>query len=442
MNADSGRKNVQEQPSPAVSDHRRARISRVSVLVWALRIVVGAVFLFSGFAKAVDPWGGLYKISEYLGVMHIPASREATLILAILLAGAEFLIGAMLAVGAFRRLSAWALAAFMLVMTPLTLWIYIAQPVADCGCFGDAVIISNSATFWKNMLLCVAAYFIVRFNPRVPGLIHPRLQWLAAVITMAFTGVVSLIGYNVQPLIDFRPYPEGRELSAPEEPQPRYIYALKGRERSFSADSLPDAPWEYVRREEYAPSSSEMVIFDADGNDITADLIRDAESPLLLLCVSDPARHGISRGRMANTLYEYSRTHDISMAAVIADGTDPVQWADSVHAAYPVFTAEDTDIKELVRGDAALVYIDADTIRWKRNLYSMPPDLIDARNISGPDVLASVTPVGADNTLIKLLIVYICFIIVLWLASGLAAMVKNHKIRDNFKDFSLKLLAV
>ena len=123
------------------------------LLTVLMRLTVGGVFIFSGFTKGVDPWGTYYKISDYLGAMGLGEWTGTALLLAAALAALEFMLGVAIAVGAYRRSAPWVALLVMLVMTPLTLWLAVTGAVPDCGCFGDALHMSNWATFGKNILL-------------------------------------------------------------------------------------------------------------------------------------------------------------------------------------------------------------------------------------------------------------------------------------------------
>ena len=215
-------------------------------IVWALRIAVGATFIFSGFVKAIDPWGLIYKISEYMAVWGLPQMPRAVLMMqSFSLSAGELALGVLLLCGAMRRAVPLLMAAFMAVMLPLTAYIAIANPVADCGCFGDALIISNTATFLKNIVLSAAVVYLVAYNHRVGGLYIPMIQWMPVAATLLFSFVLSIIGYNVQPLLDFRPYPVGTEIWPNSEdetwPEEMFIYERDGQRQSFSADALPDS---------------------------------------------------------------------------------------------------------------------------------------------------------------------------------------------------------
>ena len=139
----------------------------------------------------------------------------------------------------------------------------------------------------------------------------------------------------------------------------------------------------------------------------------ESANGMMLLCVSEPAAHGISRSHMANQLYTYLDYRDIPMVAVVAsDSIDA--WVAMVGAQYPVYFADDTDIKTLVRGNAALVYVRNDTVQWKYSLYSIDPELLpEEDNNPGDNVISTITPVEDNNILMYLTMAYIAVIIVI-----------------------------
>lgn len=381
----------------------------MNVSVWVLRLLCGSVFAFSGWAKAVDPWGTVFKLHDYQAALGLSFGDETVVAASFLMAAVEFALGVMLLLGVFRRLSAWSLMAFMVVMTPITLWIYVADPVSDCGCFGDALILSNAQTLAKNIVLLLCAVGLILWNRRASCLIKPAIQWLALTASLLYPLLLSLYGYVIQPLHDFRPYPAGAPVANIHRTadEPRFIYAdASGREKSFSVDSLPDdETWTFVRRLEPASTLSDtgkqIAIIDGEGNDITAELMEESTDGMMLLCVSDPKAHGISRSRLANALYTYLDDRDIPMVAVVATDSVPA-WTEAVKAEYPVYSADDTDIKMLVRGNAALVYVVNDTVRWKYSLYSISPEIVPEEGSNeniAENRLAAIPPVESSPVL-------------------------------------------
>ena len=126
-------------------------------LVVLCRLVVGAVFVFSGFVKGVDPWGSFYKFSEYFAAFGMQGMENVALFGAFAVAVVEFVLGVSVLLGAFRRGGVLLTGLMMLVMLPLTLYLALTDAVPDCGCFGDAVVISNWTTFCGICVVCVCA---------------------------------------------------------------------------------------------------------------------------------------------------------------------------------------------------------------------------------------------------------------------------------------------
>jgi uncharacterized membrane protein YphA (DoxX/SURF4 family) len=392
----------------------------ITACVWIFRVFVGMVFIFSGWAKAVDLWGTVYKIEEYFNIWGLNVTRESVVALSFVLAATEFCSGVMLIVGCFRRVVTWILMAFMVVMTPLTLYIYVANPVADCGCFGDALIISNGATFFKNLVLTALIAYLMVYNKRCRSLYNYRIQWLTVVAASLYVFVIGFIGYNVQPLVDFRPYAVGQSLASAEDSAASagivLVYEKDGQRQEFAVDNLPDDSWTYVgRRTVDSAAGGELTIFDGD-EDVTADVIA-TEGPQLILTVLDAPRYGISRSLMANSLNAYVEKLGGSMFAVVAgDGEIASRWAETVDADYAVYSADDTELKALARGDAALIYLEDGIVKWKRNIYSFSPHFPSDADSHSANVLADIEPIESPWNVINLTI---ALIVVMFLISTL-----------------------
>lgn len=182
------------------------------------RLFLGLVFLFSGFVKAVDPWGTQIKIQEYLSAFGATPWVPEWLPMAgsLLLSAVEFLIGVCLVVNAWSKLSRISALLFMAVMTPLTLWLAIDNPVSDCGCFGDAIVLTNWQTFWKNVLLLACALLLYIYLKCVgdgkTGL--RKLDFIFPLLSVVVIGYVQYYSLRHLPLIDFRPYKVGSDIRA------------------------------------------------------------------------------------------------------------------------------------------------------------------------------------------------------------------------------------
>lgn len=347
-----------------------------------LRFVVGSVFIYSGFVKAIDPWGTIYKLHDYMVAMNIDLWNNAVLIGAFLLFSIEFMVGIFLVFGCYRRLTITVASLIMLVMLPLTLWIAVFDPVADCGCFGDALVMSNWATFIKNIIISIMIGWLIKFNVNSRCFVIPTLQWLSFIASAAFIIIIGLYGYIYQPLIDYRQYKIGQKF-LPEESEEstieyEFIYEKDGVEKIFHQDNLPGDDWVFKDRRiisEIESETDDQNIAIYDENEDVTDFVIQSEGRQMLLFYSSLGDISIASSYQINSLNDYCNRNDINMIA-IASGTEYQieNWKDLSMALYPIYTSEDTAIKEIVRGNPAIVYLEDGIIKWKSSLRAIDTD--------------------------------------------------------------------
>ena len=379
-----------------------------------MRLTVGGVFIFSGFTKGIDPWGTCYKITDYLNALGLEQWVGTALFIAVAIAAIEFMLGVALAVGAYRRSAPWLSLLVMLVMTPLTLWLAVTNAVPDCGCFGDALHLSNWATFGKNVLLLLGIIYLLLFNRSLRGVYGPAVQWMVMAASFALIMAISYYGYFVQPLIDYRPYPVGTRLvnasiqdSDEGEEDFIFIYSKDGKEQEFTIDSLPDEEdgWEYVTRYHARRPHGQVImlddnpnggiaIMDKDGSDITIDILSDSRRTVLLL-FPDLPRVGVVNSFALNELTDAALVADADVIGLTpATGEQIEHWKDISMASYPIHNMDDSELKMVARGNPAVVYLEDGTIKWKRTLSSLdgveqPVELSDMGNDFQPDAILS-----------------------------------------------------
>ncbi len=357
-----------------------------SIILWSLRIIIGATFIISGLSKSIDLWGFIYKIEQYLHVWNISVPDSIILFTAAGISFSEFILGLFLATGSYKRLSSWALLLIMAGMLPLSIYIAIANPVDDCGCFGDFWVISNGATCAKNIFLTAGVIYLSIYNKKTSGLFRPALQWIEWTIALAYIIIIGTIGYRVQPLIDFRNYNEGISLNQPTDSDEAgieftYIYEKDGIQQSFSDENLPDSTWAFIDRKELrtnAPKSSaqSLVIYDENNEEMTEYAIEHNGEQLLLL-IPDIRRIDISKTYLINEMNRYITDKGGSMIGIIESGNENIEfWKDISMADYPIYTAEDTSIKEVARGTISLMYLRDGIIKWKRTLHSINNEIL------------------------------------------------------------------
>lgn len=411
----------------------------ITCAVWTFRILTGAVFIYSGFVKLIDLWGFIYKIEEYLSVWGFSVPRGVNLICALLLSTTEFVAGVMLLTGCYKRTSAWLLTLMMAVMLPLTAYIYIADPVSDCGCFGDAIILSNGATFLKNIVLTAMLLFLCRYNYRVKmHLFHPEVQWIPLVASCWFAIELGLTCYNVQPLIDFRQYPENSPLlSERTESSVEFIYTDGTETKSFTADNLPtDTVWKFVERIEPASTDTkgQFTVFDED-EDVTEDVIL-SEGQQFLLIIPELIRADVSYTYFINDLVRLCKKHNIDFIAIIATDPESIEsWIDFSLADYPCYSADDTQLKELSRGNMSLVYLEDGIIRWKRTVSSFATNDIDKTEKEYGSRFPDHLVTDNGTRLVKMIRNYLLFLagfaLLQWIVIAISKQSKKKKKEEN-----------
>lgn len=265
------------------------------------RLFVGLVFLFSSFVKGVDPLGTSFKITEYLTTWSIGSFSFEWLVpmatfMSMALIVAEFTVGMMLIFGSFRRLSAWLLAAMMLFFTCTTLVDAITNEVTDCGCFGDAVKLTNWQTFWKNIVLDVPTVWIVltRNLRRKKRFERDVLVTGFAVLLMVIFGLFNI---NNEPCIDFRAWKVGNQMVDMDESLEvksfvTYRNTATGETEEFEAAELVskmsdpawEQQWEWVSSRVEDPhqiKADGFSMLDMEQNDHAQELIASADYLLI-----------------------------------------------------------------------------------------------------------------------------------------------------------------
>ena len=414
-------------------------------LVLVMRLVVGGLFVFSGFVKAIDPWGTLYKFNDYFVALGLDGLTSISLAAAAAVAVVELMLGVAVLTGAFRRMAPALLVLLMLVFTPLTLWLAVTDAVPDCGCFGDAVKLSNWATFSKNLLLLAGLVFLLIYNKVLPSLFGPAVHWIVVSLAFVLAMALAYYGYFYQPLIDYRPYKTGVRLaddSQAGEDDFIFVYEKDGVEREFTIDSLPDEDqgWNYVNRrharrggEQPAPAADSVrAISVFEGlTDITEEVI-DPQGTQLLFLFPDLPKVNIAYSFMLNELTDKALAEHADVLG-LTSGTvqDIVRWNDVSMASYPVYNMDDSELKMLARGNPAVVMVDHGKVRWKRTLGSITREHLKQ---------ASIADLGNDYDrpaiLRRLLWTYLALTLALLAINRLPKLVKAAVKRNKKQDIT------
>ena len=357
-----------------------------AVALYVARTVVGLTFILSGFVKAIDPLGTQYKIQDYLAA--IPPSLSLpdmlTLLMSVSLSMVEFTLGAFMLTAISRRLTARLTLLFMVVMTAVTVWIYIADPVKDCGCFGDALTLTNLETLLKNIVLLALAALVAWRPTHIGRLMSRSNQMLLGQMLMVTPVALSFWCLYDLPLIDFRPYHIGADIKAGMEipegaEQPvfdtTFIMEKDGERREFTLDNYPDSTWTFVDsktvtvKEGYVPPIHDFSITAADGEDIT-DMVLGREGYTFLLISPDLDKADDQNFGDIDQIYEFCQDNSIPFCCLTASTEKSQQhWQNITGAEYPFCMTDATTLKTMIRSNPGLMLLEKGVVRgkWSHN---------------------------------------------------------------------------
>ena len=352
------------------------------------RYIVGLVFIFSGFVKAIDPLGSTYKFVDYFDAFGMEFLSFLALPLAIILSTLEFAIGFSLIIGTRKKLTAWLLILFMSFFTVLTFILAIYNPVSDCGCFGDAIIMTNWQTFWKNIFLMVFTVFIFINKDNFKSAWSVKKQWAILSLPIIFSILISVHCYNNLPFIDFRPYNVGtyipeKMVSPPNAAKAEYettlIYTKGDKIIEVPLTEIPDSTWEWVETknvlisEGYVPPIHDFTIETMFGNDITEIVLNDDKFTFLMIAydLNKTNLKNIPKiNELANFALESGKTNFICLTSSLEPEIN--DFKEKTNAAYSFFNTDEITLKTIVRSNPGIILLKNGTILAKWHHRNIP----------------------------------------------------------------------
>ena len=398
---------------------QKLRITVVNVC----RFVLAATFIFSGYVKAIDPLGTLYKLKDYAAAMSLNGLLPDWVLVgvAIALGALEFALGVFMLFAVRRHVVSRITLAFMTAMTVLTLWIFVADPVKDCGCFGDALKLTNGETLLKNIVLIACAALVAWRPVDMARFISRSNQWIVRYYTVAYIVITSVYCLYTLPIFDFRPYHVGMNIKqgmeipeGAEQPEFESTFLLRknGETREFTLDNYPDSTWEYVdtrtvqTKKGYEPPIHDFALTSCDtGEDITEQVLTKKGYTFLLvsprLAVADDSNFGD-----IDQIYEYADENGADFYCVTASANDEIErWRDLTGAEYQFCNADETTLKTMIRSNPGLMLLKDGTIigKWSHNALPQTDDL------TAPLQQLTIGKAQNDSTTERLLIVLLTF---------------------------------
>ncbi|MCU0460859.1 MAG: DoxX family protein [Bacteroidales bacterium] len=356
----------------------------MKIINYISRILVGVVFIFSGTVKAIDPLGSVYKFQDYFTAFNLGFLNDLSLLLAIILCSLEFLTGISVLFNIRFKAGIWTVILLMMVFTPLTLILALTNPVSDCGCFGDAVHLTNWQTFYKNIILMIPAIWLFVNRNKFTSPVGSARGWtLLSIVAVFFVGFIF---YNLRylPVIDFLPYKTGTyipdKMIIPEgKPMPKYestfIYEKDSERKEFDLTNYPagDTTWKFVDQKSvliskgYEPPIHDFVIT-WQGSDLVPMILTSENHTLLMVAKSlnteniEPYIKGYETGRfcMENGI-------DFYVLSSSPENDSNIEISD-----LKVCTVDETTLKTMVRSDPGYLLLKKGTILHKWSWANLP----------------------------------------------------------------------
>jgi len=391
-------------------------------------------FVFTGFLKGVDPLGSMYKIEDYLTVLHLSSLLPFSLPLAILLNGAEFLIGVALIMNLRIRTSSWMALIFMVFFTILTLVSAIFNLVSDCGCFGEAIKISNWQTFFKNIILIILALIVFAERKQFKSTIKALSQWLIVFLIAVIFIVFSVYSYKHLPVINFLPYKIG--VNIPENmvvPQgkPKDIYETRlyykknGEVKEFTMTDYPwkDTMWKWVDtksvliKEGYKPPIHDFVISNTDGEDVTEEILSDTGYVMLVVSYNLSEANPGALKKIVYYANYFNSTRKVKIYLTTATSASVIAKMnlDTLNS-MRILNMDQTVLKTIIRSNPGLVLLKQGAIisTWHYN------DIPDFTKMNSDFLFSQLQQSKSDMEVHTILNLFLIFGIILFIAYKMA----------------------
>lgn len=355
------------------------------------RLSLGVLFTFSGFVKAIDPLGTTYKIEDYLKAFggFFEQIQVIALPLAVALSTFELLLGLCFLFNVKTKSIARLSTLLMGFMLPLTLYIALTNPVTDCGCFGDAIHISNWQTFYKNIFITIASVLLWMWSGKRKKLFLPAIEWGIVVLFLLLGVGLSVQSYMTLPMFDFRPYkvgvniPKAMEIPdgvALDKYETTLVYSKDGVEKTFGLDDYPkDSTWTFVKQEStlvekgYTPPIQNLILSTTDGDDMT-DLLLHSEQLSNIIVMYDLSKANEKGVKAVLRLYEKWKNRENNPFYILtASSEQEIETFRKRHQiAFPIYVADPITLKTVIRANPGWVQLKQGTITKKSNWRNIP----------------------------------------------------------------------
>lgn len=401
----------------------------MKILKLICRIIAGSVFIFSGTVKAIDPLGSAYKFHDYFQAFHLDFLQFLCVPLAISLCLAEFITGFAVLTGFRQKAGTWGITILILFFTPLTLILALTNPVSDCGCFGDAIHLTNWQTFWKNIILLalILVLFISRKN--IKAIFTPITEWLIISLVAVLFVVFSVFNLICLPLVDFLPYKTGTiikekmkipEGAATDQYSTTFIYQKDGIKKEFTLENYPasDTSWKFVDQKSvllkkgYQPPVHDFSITRLNNSNITDSVLNYQGYTFIMVSkkLEKASQSHLTEGFKTGSLLKEKSCNFIVLTASGSDETMKYENRSQF------CVADETTLKTMMRANPGYLLIRNGEIIGKWSWANLPPQsellkYVDGNQHEKPKERNGYLIIGISFIILTLLLLLFCKLI-------------------------------
>ena len=392
----------------------------MKILLAFFRYFTGALFIFSGGVKLIDPVGTQIKMEEYFEVFaqafhpffeHFVAFA---LPIAVFMCVAEVVMGVALLLYYRMRINMWFFLLLMIFFTILTgytalalyakehaesgfaIWfasfVGVESPaqinaVSDCGCFGDFIKLRPWESFLKDLILMVPTIVLFLKRRELESELRESVNAGAVLLSLGLSCFVAWHAIAHLPAFDFRPYKVGADIKAgmqPSEPL-RYLYYLEknGETKEFT-DYPSDTTWKYVSMEVANPEAKPKIIDYSvwnDDGDFTQQTFEGARLMVIIRKAADCKPEELKKAaELCRNLEKLSnvKIHCMILTGSSAEDTDKLRH--EAQLAVPFYYADGTVLKTIMRSNSGIWLLNNAVVKGKWHSNDTPDvaEVLDA----------------------------------------------------------------
>ncbi len=361
-------------------------------ITWISRLLVGALFIFSGFIKANDPLGFAYKLEEYFTVFGIEFLNPFSVYMSITACVLEMFVGLLLLLGIWRKFTTTLLLLLIVFFGFLTFYSAYFQVVQDCGCFGEFLKLTPWESFYKNLILFVLILWLFFNKNYIKGLFSPIQGQRIAFTLLALAIVFPVYTYNYLPVMDFRPYHVGsnikKKMTIPEDaPETKYetrvIYknTNTGEKKAFKTKNIPEdtTTWKWVEtknkkvQEGYTPPIHDFSIEGLEGYDYTDDFLSQKGYRLVVVQYDLTKTNTGAQKALTKLAKKAKGENNLAFWALTASPESKIkQYREKYNVGYPYYISDATTLKTIIRANPGLLLMKNNVIKAKWSDLNIP----------------------------------------------------------------------